>query len=232
MLCDLHLPYHDKRAIEIAVKEGKRREIDRIILNGDTLDFYQLSRFNKDPRLRSFPGEIEMGKQLVESLREQFPKAEIIWKHGNHEERYEHYLQQHAQQLIGMKEFRFEVLMDFHNLGVGFITDKRPIHLGHNIIVHGHEFGIQIFSPVNPARGLYLKAKHTAACGHHHITSEHGARALDGKVIVCWSTGCLCDLNPLYRPINDWGHGFALQTTRSDGTFEYENKKIIDGRVL
>lgn len=232
VLCDLHLPYHDRNAIEIAVREGKRRKVNRIILNGDTLDFYQLSRFSRDPRLRNFAGEIELGKQLIESLREQFPDAEIIWKDGNHEERYQHYLESKAQELIGVAEFRFEVLMDFFNLGVVYVNDKRPMHLGHNIIVHGHEFGIQIFSPVNPARGLYLKAKHNAVCGHHHITSEHSARALDNKQIVCWSIACLCGLNPIYRPINDWGHGFGFQETTTGGKFDFDNLKILDGRVI
>lgn len=232
ILNDVHLPYHERNPIELAIKEGKRREVNRIILNGDTLDFYQLSRFSRDPRLRSFPGEIEMGKQFIDALREQFPKAEIIWKDGNHEERYQHYLEANAKELIGVKEFRFEVLMDFFNSGVLYVNDKRPIHLGHNILVHGHEFGQQIFSPVNPARGLFLKAKHTAACGHHHATSEHPARSLDGKIIVCWSIGALCHLNPAYRPINDWNHGFAIQETQADGTFDFENKRILNGRVI
>lgn len=232
ILNDIHLPYHEKQAIELAIKEGKRRQVNRIILNGDTLDFYQLSRFSRDPRLRSFSGEIEMGKQLIEALREQFPDAEIIWKDGNHEERYQHYLEANAKELIGVAEFRFEVLMDFFNSGVVYVNDKRPIHLGHNILVHGHEFGQQIFSPVNPARGLFMKAKHNSACGHHHATSEHTARSLDGKVIVCWSVGCLCHINPAYRPINDWNHGFAFQETQSDGMFDFENKRILNGRVL
>lgn len=229
---DVHLPYHDRDVLTLQIREGKRRGITRIILNGDTLDFYQLSRFQKDPRLRSFAGEIEMGKQYIEALREEFPKAEIIFKIGNHEERYQHYLETNARELIGVAEFRFEVLMDFFNLGVTLVTDKRPIHLGHNIIVHGHEFGQQIFSPVNPARGLYLRAKHTAACGHHHATSEHSERALDGKIIVCWSIGCSCDLNPLYRPINSHNHGFAVQDTHSDGTFDFHNLRVINGRVV
>jgi len=42
----------------------------------------------------------------------------------------------------------------------------------------------------------------------------------------------LCELHPLYMPINKWSHGFAIQTTMPDGDFEVDNKKIIDGRVL
>lgn len=232
IMSDIHIPYHSVPALTLAINEGKRRQVSRIILNGDTIDMYQLSRFCKDPRQRSFAGEIELTKQFLESLREQFPDAEIIWKDGNHDERYQHYLQSQAKELIGVPEFRFEVLMGFFDLGISYVTDKRPIQLGHNILVHGHEFGIQIFSPVNPARGLFLKAKHNAACGHHHATSEHTARTLGGKEIVCWSVGCLCDINPLYRPINDHNQGFAFQTTRPDGSFEFENKRIVSGRVV
>ena len=232
ILCDIHFPYHDPEAIRIAIREGKRRGIKRIILLGDQMDMYQLSRFSRDPRLRSFKGEIDMAKTFLEALREEFDDIEIIWKDGNHEERYQHLLEGHAKELIGVAEFEFRILMDFHNLGVTYVADKRPIHLGHNILVHGHEFGQQIFSPVNPARGLFLRAKHTAACGHHHATSEHSERNLDDKSIVCWSIACLSDLHPPYRPINNFGHGFAIQTTLPNGQFDFANHRILDGRVI
>lgn len=231
ILSDIHLPYHDPVALKAAIKEGKRRGISRILLNGDTLDFYQLSRFGKDPRLRSFASEIEMAKTFLESLREQFPNAEIIWKHGNHEERFEHYLQNNAKELIGVDEFRFEVLMGFFDLGVKFVTDKRPIQLGKNNILHGHEHAQGMIPSVNPARGLFLKAKTNAACGHHHQVSDHSEPNLKGEVIACWSTGCLCDLHPAYMPINKWSHGFAFQRTAPDGSFEFENRRIINGRL-
>jgi hypothetical protein len=247
ILCDVHIPYHDPVALGIAGRAMKERGVDRIILNGDILDFYQLSDFERDPRRRAVasyrikadggtvfvPGELELAKRWLEGLREEWPEAEIILKIGNHEERYERYLGKKAPDLIGLPELALASLLDLYNLGIKYVADKRPIFLGRNIFIHGHEFGRGFFSPVSAARGLFLRAKTSAVQGDAHRTSEHPERTLDGSEIICWSIGCLCGLHPDYRPINNWNQGFAFQTTHVDGTFEFENRRILkSGRTV
>ena len=99
-------------------------------------------------------------------------------------------------------------------------------------VLHGHEIR-NIQRTVNPARGLFLRAKSWAACSHCHTTSEHTTRDINGQVITTWSFGCLCDLQPEYNPFgNDWNWGFALVNVNDDGGFEVENKRIMpSGRV-
>ena len=46
-----------------------------------------------------------------------------------------------------------------------------------------------------------------------------------------WSTGCLCDLHPDYRPLNNWNHGFAIVEVAKDGTFQVQNKTVINGTI-
>src|SRR6056297_3044228 len=41
VLSDIHMPYHDKRALELAIEEGKKHKVDAILINGDLLDMYQ-----------------------------------------------------------------------------------------------------------------------------------------------------------------------------------------------
>lgn len=232
ILSDLHFPYHNTRAIKAAIGEGKRRKVTRIILNGDTCDFYQLSRFNRDPRMRSVVGEIETVKDFLTELRDHFPKTEVIWKDGNHDERLFAYLTTHAKELIGLESLTIPALLDFIPLRIEYVTDKRPIILGKNNVIHGHEYPSAMIGPVNPARGLFLRAKTNAICAHYHQVSEHSEPNLKGELIACWSTGCLCELHPGYMPLNKWSHGFAVQETSADGSFEVDNKKILDGRVL
>jgi hypothetical protein len=50
--------------------------------------------------------------------------------------------------------------------------------------------------------------------------------------MACWSVGCLCNLTPAFRPVNDWNHGFAIVYYHEDGTFSVENKTIIEGMVV
>ena len=45
---DLHIPYHDEDAIETACDKMEAEGVDSILINGDLLDFYQLSFHEKD----------------------------------------------------------------------------------------------------------------------------------------------------------------------------------------
>ena len=87
---------------------------------------------------------------------------------------------------------------------------------------------------VNPARGLFLRAKTFSACSHCHTTSEHSTRDINDLMITTWSFGCLCDLSPDWNPIgNDWNWGFALINVEKDNNFEVENRRILSsGRVV
>jgi hypothetical protein len=113
-----------------------------------------------------------------------------------------------------------------------YVTDKRPIRLGELNIIHGHEYKFAISNPVNPARGLFLRCKAYAMCGHFHQSSYHSEKNVEQNKIATWSTGCLCDMHPDYAPYNNWSHGFAFVETFADGKFEVQNKIIAHGRVF
>jgi hypothetical protein len=104
--------------------------------------------------------------------------------------------------------------------------------VGNLNIAHGHEFPSGISSPVNIARGLYLRAKANAICGHHHKTSSHTETNINDEIVITYSVGCLCELHPLYMPINSWNHGLALITVTKDGDVDVQNKRIKDGRIV
>jgi len=152
----------------------------------------------------------------------------IVFKTGNHSERYEKFLIQKAPELFDIEVLAFENIIAVP--GIEYVKNKRIIKAGKLNITHGHEFGESIFSPVNPARGLYLRAKASVIAGHHHQTSEHTEADMNGKVTGAWSIGCLCDLNPHYRPLNKWNHGFAVVDHDGD-EFEVSNHKIINGKI-
>jgi predicted phosphodiesterase len=63
-MSDIHLPYHSVEALTTAIQFLKDEKIDALILNGDTRDFYQASRFQKDPRKRSLAHELEANRLL------------------------------------------------------------------------------------------------------------------------------------------------------------------------
>lgn len=230
LLTDIHLPYHDVEALSIALQWGYERKPNAIILNGDTMDMYQASRFIKDRRLRDLNGEIEMTRDFLAQLREEFD-CPVYFKIGNHEARWENYLKTVAPELLGIADFELSSVLRFGELGVTEIKSNQVVKAGKLSILHGHEFGHQVFSPVNAARGLYMKAKTSSIVGHHHQTSEHSEKDLNGEVVTTWSVGSLCGLSPEYMPYNKWNHGFAWIETFDNGDFEVKNLRIINGKV-
>lgn len=228
-LTDIHLPYQDNKAVEIALNYGINHNVNAIYLNGDTMDFYQASRFIKDRRLRDLAGELEVGREFLKMLKETF-NCPIYYKIGNHEERWENYLRTKAPELLGIADFELSNLLRFREYGVTEIKGKQITYMGKLALLHGHEFGQSVFSPVNPARGLYVRAKDSSVIGHHHQTSEHTEKSLNGEIVKTWSVGCLCGLSPEYYPYNKWNHGFARIQTDGDA-YEIDNLSIINGKV-
>ena len=233
ILSDVHLPYQDNAALTLALNHGVASGCQGVVLNGDIVDFYQLSRFSRDPSQFGVRDEIECWRAFAETLRELWPeKGALIYKRGNHEMRLESYLAAHAPELYDLADLSFQSLMGFEDLGI-VQAGVRPIKAGALNILHGHEFGESIFSPVNPARGAFLRTKASTVIGHHHQPSHHSENTLDGNPTGCWSTGCLCQLNPDYRPFayTKWAHGFAEVESEQNGGFELRNYRIIDGKV-
>ena len=237
LLPDAHIPFHNKPGISIAVDYGRKRNVDCVILTGDLMDFYACSHFERDPRLRNLERELECGKAFLEWLRDRFPKAQIIYLEGNHEERLWRWAWARCPELYGVRGVdgramvNLRGLMDCDEYGVRVVDGRRPLKAGTKLhILHGHEYGPQMQSPVNPARGLYMRAKANAICGHHHQKSEHSEPSLDANV-SCWSMGCLCGLHPAYAPLNKWSTGFStVEMDRAD--WSVENKKIINGSIV
>lgn len=228
---DAHIPYHDQDALEIFIERAIEMEAKTVLLAGDWIDCYQVSRFQKDPRKRSIKEELETFKDVIGIIKSALPKAKIIFQKGNHEDRIDAYIMSNAPALFGLDNLTLNGLLDAKTLGIEIVGNKRIIKAGHLHIVHGHEFGMSVFSPVNPARGLYMRAKKSALCFHHHRSSSHAETAINGDKIITWSGGCLCGLHPEYLPINNWGHGFT-EVTMDDGMFSVRNRDIVNYRLV
>ena len=233
VMSDLHIPYHRHDCISLALETGKAAGIDTILLNGDVIDFYGISRFNKDPKRMPIESEIDIVKAFLSLLKDEFPGVRIIYKFGNHERRLKTYLQTQADALTGLRCLALEQLLELDELGIEYLKMERCL-LGKLTVLHGDELPHGMGMPVNPARGVFLRAKDSTLVGHHHQVSEHSEGTISGKSIACWSTGCLCDLSPdyLYYGGLKWKHGFAIVEVDDDGErFTVRNHSIIDGKV-
>jgi predicted phosphodiesterase len=230
IISDLHFPYQNNEAITLALDYGKEKKVDCIILNGDVMDQANISRHERDWRARSIAEEFEAVRVFLKSLRLHFPKTKIVWKLGNHEERWEKFLYNKAPEIFDVNDFQLEVLLKLGELKIEIIKDKRPIILGKLTVLHGHE--LMGMGGVNPARATFTKTMEDTLVGHYHRTSSHSEPTMNNRLINVHSQGCLCEMNPMFMPINKWNLGFAyVDLNIATGEYVLENKKIVKGKI-
>ena len=232
ILSDVHVPYHSEVAVAAAVGHLKEQGLSGLLLNGDIADFYAISRYMKDPAKRDFKGELESVRGFLGWLRQEFPDIPIVYKTGNHEDRWQHWLFQHAAEISDDRRMSLTAWLDLDKLDIELVEDQRPVMLGKLPVLHGHELPKGMAAPVNVARGAWMRTLSTCLVGHSHRTSNHAESDMWHKETACWSTGCLCDLRPDYAVINRWNHGFAVCTVHDRGAFDVHNFRVMqDGTV-
>ncbi len=85
--------------------DTKNKYTDFVLILGDLQDHFELSRFSKDPNQRRYRDELDDVNVFFDAIQKQFPKAQIIWKLGNHEFRLHNFLRTKAPELFDMEKF-------------------------------------------------------------------------------------------------------------------------------
>lgn len=214
---DLHYPYQDNRAIYSAIEYGIKKEINTIILNGDCIDCYHISRFPKDSRKPTIEYEAELFYDFLINLRQTFPNALIVWKFGNHEERWDRYLKDNAPVLYMVATENLEDYIPVNELDIIVVKDQRRIIAGDLSIIHGHEYHVGV-GGVNPARSMFLKARANCLVNHFHRSSSHKGNDINGKKIRTYSLGAMCAIQD-YSPYGDQDCSFGYLRIVNGVTF-------------
>ena len=238
LLPDIHFPYHDERALDIAVNYLLKVGIDVLVILGDFVDCYAISFWKTDPTKPIFATEVKQTIPLIRKLSDAFPGVEKVCIEGNHELRLRNELWGRSSKLAGIDALTIPKIYELNESGFEYVSNIElmqnniePFKIANAYLLHGHEIKSG-WGVVNIARTFYLKNPNTQIIGHFHRSQEHIQNKLDGKVDGTWSMGCLCNLTPDYAPANQWNHGFGILEWDSDDYFSFSNKKIIDGRVL
>ena len=228
---DPHIPFHEQLPIESMVTYAQVKKVTGILYNGDLQDCASISYWSSSIK-RDFDAETSATIQFLDFMRYEFPKAEFVYKPANHEYRLPRLLQNMTPQLIGVPLAILETRLGLEQRGIELLEYKQTVMAGKLPILHGDEYR-NLSRAVNPARGLYLRAKSWAACGHCHSTSENTEVDINGVYLTTWSFGCLCDLHPDFEPLSKWNWGFAIVNVEKNGDFTVVNKRILpSGEVV
>lgn len=228
---DLHVPFHDPVALSLATSILKSVQPDLIVLNGDIVDFFAISRFSKDPRRKLELGqEIKKAREVLSKLFE--IKAKWIYIEGNHENRMRWYIWNKASELIGLDELELPNLLRLSKYDVLYLRHPDTplpvdqfatpqVRVGMVYIAHGDTFRLS-GSTVGVARCLFLRTFKNLIIGHWHRADKWTQLDYEGKEHGCWVVPCLSYQRPHYDTGRIWGQGMALVDVTPRGFFHVD----------
>lgn len=239
VLSDAHVPFQDEYAIDLVMKVLEYFKPKRVVLNGDWIDFWQISRFEKDmSEVRTLQDDIYRTHELFVELKQCAPNSEWYFMEGNHEHRLQRYLKTHPE-IKSLKVLDIIKLLKIEELFDRFIKYRperwtytipvdEELWLVKNelIVLHGN-----YTSTIPGACGRKYLNKYgiSGISGHNHTMSSQMKRLKRGN-IVWHEGGCLCKLNPDYMHDPDWHQGFVVVTTyKGRESFHIDNVPILPG---
>lgn len=228
VLSDIHIPYHDRDALAIALEYTEDIQPDTIVLNGDIIDFYAVSKYMKDPlRIDTLQSEIDETRALLNRIRETHPSAAIHYLMGNHEERLEKFLIDKASALTSLRCLSIDDLFGLSKNKIQF--SDTSIMLGNLEVTHG-KYARK--TPGGSVKGHFEKSASSVLIGHVHRLNTN--RYTNGwGVHTTIENGCLCLVSPEYSRVNDWQQGFSVvRHSERTGDFIIEQHNIIKGRLI
>lgn len=221
---DIHFPYEDKNAIKAFLDFIKRNVVDTIVLNGDILDMYDVSSFDKSPeRINSLQKELDKAYKFFGQIRKICPEAKIIFVRGNHEFRLERYLMKHPE-LFSLDALKLPNLLRLKDFNIGY--EPKAFKLGSLKITHGSI--VRKFSSYT-AHAELDKNDCSGISGHTH-RGGICFKQTPSRYLAWYESFCLCDINPEYVDNPDWQQGFLYGYIDKD-SFAVTPIPIVAGKV-
>lgn len=243
VLPDLQVPYHDKSFTKKLLDVARDLQPDILVGIGDWMDFPEVSRWTKGlagEYADTLQSSIRQGRELWYAFRDACPKARIIWKTGNHDERIEEFVYRYAPPLRSLDGTKLEGLFSLGDVDIE--VHRRPVPLFHGrvLMMHGHE---EAYSTVPGKWGLEQVKKQgcSVVYGHTHhplLTTHTVGVGTQAKVRFALNVGHGCEPRKMHYAKSgyfNWCRAFGLiqvdqrhiypqLITSLDGTFRVEGK--------
>ena len=229
-LSDEHLPFIDKKADELVKLFLKDLKPDKIIFLGDFIDLWQISKFDRSVyRQNTLQDDIQNAHEYLREFRDLFPKQEIIYLFGNHEERISKYTFRVAPELEGL--IYLDKMLKLKELKIKHYKKQTDVHReGDLLFTHGtvvsQDSGMTCRRMLKKY-GMSIIHGHTHRLGSHFKTDYYGMRG-------AWENGSLCDstLAEEWRMgIADWQMGFSVVTILGN-RFHVQQVPIIRNKIF
>jgi len=146
VVSDLHGQFVDNKAYKIMLQYARDYKPDNFVINGDLLDFYTVSTFDKNPeRKENIQYELQAGENIVKNIRKNIgSKAKLYFLEGNHDARLQRFVWRNPE-LEGLEALELPNLLNLDKYNCKFIgvdndywkTDNGHLKIGDMLIMHG-----------------------------------------------------------------------------------------------
>ena len=231
---DEHHPYVDWNALAVATQITKDFDPDVRFAGSDGVDFYSISRFDKDPELwkNNLQAELDSWAVAQRLWMEVSPNAEVYFLIGNHEDRLRRYLWKNSE-LYGLNCLEIESIFRFKELGITMSQCNgleqnfyNQLVVKHGSIVRKHSGYTARAELEKETYSISTLSGHTHRGSHVMVSTRSGVKqAVEGF--------CLCDTSPHYLHSPNWQNGLVCATVDVLGVY-FELipfTKTSDGRV-
>lgn len=228
VLPDVHVPYHDQAAWNLAVRAVRVLQPDLLVVIGDFVDCYSVSQFSKDPRRKqNLQWELDAANEELDKLRD--TAGSYLYTVGNHEHRIERYIHQRAPELDGM--ISLQEYLKAKERGFQWVPYKDFVKVGK--VAFTHEIG----------HAGKMAATHSLAAfggnlviGHTHRAATIYSGTVDEERHFCLNVGWLGDpkqVDYVHRSqMRDWQHASAGSTRTATATAGRSSARSLVGGLL
>lgn len=250
-------PFHDEKAMNVALQVVKDLNPDLIVNLGDFLDFPAFGKYEQEPAFaQTTQHAIDRGHRFLAEQRAYAPDAEIIVMEGNHDRRLDAAIKRNFMSSVGLKRacgkmpvLSVPFLLRFDELGVKYVDGYPAARYWINDRL-AVEHGYRINSAGSTARKVAMDEGVSIIFGHvHRIETHYRTMDVRGKprMVMGATPGCLCRIDgavpsmkgstDMYgRPVKkyeNWQNGIAIVEYGKEA-FSYNDVFInpLDGYSL
>lgn len=241
---DHHAPHHDRMFHALFCQYLKDEQPDLIEVNGDLLDFADISRHRPREGWNQTVNEcLDAAYGILRDYREACPNTQIRLKRGNHDERLHHALIDNMRQLHKVTAPGEEIpalslrrLLHLDHLHVEYVDeewDRAKTRIGKRLTaMHGYS------TSKNASEQMLTKLSGSTVQGHTHRlslqyrTTHHADDGTETR--LAGECGCACEISDGlgYALDPNWAQGAMLVKTWPDDDFTCAPIVYLPGRLL
>lgn len=228
LICpDVHVPYHDRRAVALFRQVVAELRPTRLVFIGDMVDMYPISSYARDPKRKAkLNDELDATNELLDTF-DKLQIDETIFCEGNHETRLTRFVAAHCPEL------HTYIPTVPHMLRIaerGWTWVPYGTHCERGNMLYSHEFGR--CGKYAGHQGL-TDVGGNITFGHSHRLSVSYGGTVAGVTHVALNVGWLGDLREIdYRhktlAIREWQQGFGAVSESANGLIFAQAVPIVD----